>query len=621
MKLSSLLIPLFIISGTAAAQTHPVDIRFRLAQSYERSGDFEAAIKIFEQLFSKDSTNLMLVDALHRDYVQMKRYDDAINLLSRGLKASPNDPLLLSQLGALYNLKSDEPTALRMWNLAIAVDSSHEGTYRTVASSMIESRLFDKAIMIYQRGRIACRNPNLFTNDIAYLNSITLNYEGATKEYLGLLRQARGQLGYVQSRIAPYIVRGNGLTAATSVVEQAVKAEPDSQPFQQLLAWLYLEAKQYDRAYEVYKVLDAKEKAGGREIFNFAERALKEKGYASAADAYQLIMTKFQKFEMLPQTKFGYARTLEEWTTQRDTSNPFFALATSRMLTAPETESAPMYTGAVAAYDNVINEYPKTDFAARALFRIAVLKQERFFDLDGARLALTSIEKNYPGSPIFLDARVRLGDVYLMMGNLTQAANVYRSLTDRQVIVGEQRERAALRLAELDYYQGKFQDALTKLQQLTRNVGSDITNDALTLQIFIQDNMTTGDAALRDFAKSELLERQHKISEAVALFQSITKTYPTSSLVDESIAHIGDLLLRLKRYADAIASFEHLLKDFPESIVLDAALMKIGYTYEIGMKDKVKAIETYQKLLEELPNSIYVNEARKRIRGLRGETI
>jgi hypothetical protein len=114
---------------------------------------------------------------------------------------------------------------------------------------MMEARLFDRAIEVYQRGRTACKNQALFTNDIAYLYTITLNYSAATKEYLNLIRQNPAQLSYTQSRIAVFIVRPDGLKAATGVSRRR-KSEPMNQPIQQLLAWCIWKPE-YDRAYEV----------------------------------------------------------------------------------------------------------------------------------------------------------------------------------------------------------------------------------------------------------------------------------------------------------------------------------------------------------------------------------
>ena len=257
MKLAAWILLTLLGCAAALPQAREPDIKFRLAQSYEQSGDFETAARLYEELLAKDPTNFLVIDALHRDYIQLKKYDAAIALVTGVIQRSPNDILWLSRLGTLYNYKADDAKATAAWNRAIEVDPAHESTYRGVAASMMEARLFDRAIEVYQRGRTACKNPALFTNDIAYLYTITLNYPAATKEYLNLIRQNPTQLAYTQSRIAVYIVRPDGLKAATSVVEEAAKGEALNQQIQQLLAWVYMEARQYDRAYEVYKLLDA----------------------------------------------------------------------------------------------------------------------------------------------------------------------------------------------------------------------------------------------------------------------------------------------------------------------------------------------------------------------------
>ena len=178
-----------------------------------------------------------------------------------------------------------------------------------------------------------------------------------------------------------------------------------------------------------------------------------------------------------------------------------------------------------------------------------------------------------------------------------------------------------MRLAEISYFNGNFDDALKKLNELTKNSISDAANDALSLQIFIQETMKPSAAALKEFAKADLLQRQRKLSEALTQFEAILQNYPKSEIIDETMMSIGDVLTLMKRYPDAVSSYEKLSKDFPESIVLDRSLMKAGQIYELGISDKLKAIETYQRLLEKFPNSIYVSEARKRIRKLRGDNI
>jgi outer membrane protein assembly factor BamD (BamD/ComL family) len=86
-------------------------------------------------------------------------------------------------------------------------------------------------------------------------------------------------------------------------------------------------------------------------------------------------------------------------------------------------------------------------------------------------------------------------------------------------------------------------------------------------------------------------------------------------------SNCGDILTLLHRYTDAVTAYDHILTDFPEGIFADQAMIKKGQIFELGFKDKAKAVETYQQLLEKFSNSVYANEARKRIRDLRGDNI
>ena len=603
------------------AQAPEGNIKFRLAQSYERAGNYETATPLYEELLKKDSLNVVVLEALQRNYLQLKRYDDAINLLQRRLTRNPRDLSLLTQLGTLYIRKSDEPSAVRAWDKAIATDPARETTYRVVAGAMIESRLFDRAVTVYKNGRTACKNPAMFTGDVAYLYSIMLNYSEATREYLSMIHDNGSQLNYVQLQLSRYTGRKEGLDAAIVTVENAVRSENNILPYRQLLAWLYMEGNNFDKAFDMYKTIDRMMNAGGNELYNFAERSLREKAYTAASKAFLEVQNKYPKFGLMAQVKFGYARTLEESASGNDTLH-LFGDVNPFSNDHPKTESSPEYSGALAAYNRILNEYPKSEQAARSLYRIAVIQEKRFFDLDAAKNALETLEKSYTAYPaIRVEGILKLGDIILALGKLDAAAAKFTLLLSQKPLSPEQHEQAMLRLAEIDYYKGNFQNALTKLQELTKNSVSDITNDGLSLQIFIQDNMKTSEKALRDFSSADVLIKQRKLSEALEAFNALIQAYPKSDLIDEAIMKTGDALTHMKRFPEAIASYEKLLRDFPESISLDRAVMKTAQIYQLGLSDKTKAIDTYQKLLTDFPNSIYVSEARKRIRELRGDTI
>ncbi|MBI5216503.1 MAG: tetratricopeptide repeat protein [Ignavibacteriae bacterium] len=607
---------------TAHAQQKNIEVKLKLAQSYERSGDFEAAVRLYEEAYAKDSTNPTLFESLKRCYLQTKKYPEAITIINRRLYQTPNDLSLLCQLGTIHVRNAEDAKGFTVWERAILLDSTNEVTYSIVANSMMEVRLFEKAIETYKRGRRACNKDKLYITDLAYLYGSTLNYADATSEYLKLIQENPAQLGFVQSRMASYTNRADGRKAATESVEQITKTETENLAMSQLLAWLYMEGKQYDKAFDVYKLIDKKTNAGGREIFTFAERAFRDKSYMIASQAYQEVVSTFPKFLMVPQAKFGHARTLEELSATNDTLKLFGNVSPFQSEEKPATESEPQFTGVVLAYKRIVSEYPKTEIAARSLLRVASLMFERFFNLDEAQSTLNDFLKNYGQFiPLAVEAKLLLGDVTLAQGNLDKAEETLKSISDIRPVSPENKDKTNLRLAEIAYFRGQFKSAIEQLGTVMNDALSNTTNDALTLQIFMQENQEKNSAALREFAKADFLKRQRKLSEALAIYENIFKSDTESEMADEALMSIGDMYAQMRRFPEAVASYEQLATDYEESINLDKATMKTGQIYELGLKDKNKAIEAYQKLLEKFPNSILVSEARKRIRELRGDNI
>jgi tetratricopeptide (TPR) repeat protein len=617
----SLVLSLLTATIGNAQQRGDADIKFKLAQSHERAGNYEAAVKLYEELYANDSQNSVLFESLKKIYLQLKRNDDAIVLIEKRLSTIPQDIGLIAQLGSIYLRNSNEPKAILSWERAIAVNPTSETTYKIVASSMIESRTFERAIETYKRGRDACKNPSLFTSDIAYLYGIMLNYSEATREYLSLLKENPAQLGYVQSRLASFTARPDGLRGALSVVEQASSNDSKNITLLHLLSWLSMEGKNYEKAFEVIKRIDELTKAGGREIFAFAERALKDKANSIAMNAYHTVIQNYPAFPQVAQAKFGYANALENSNLLPDT---LLLFGVNELFSSekPVSESEPVSNEIIAAYQRIVSEHPNTEIAARSLLRIATIQYQRFFNLDAAQEQIQILIQKYSNFiAVFIEAKVFLSEIYLASNKIDTAEKLLSELSGARFVSPDQHQAISYRSAEIAYFKGNFQDALDRLQNLTKQLTSDIANDAIDLQIFIQENMTQAEKSLKDFAKVELLRRQRKLSEALTLMPAILQSASSTSIKEHTAMKIGDVYAQMKRYSEAISAYELLAKNFPESILLDRSLMKTGQIYQRGLKEKEKAIASYQKLLETFPQSLYINEARKRIRELRGDTL
>lgn len=600
------------------AQVRNLDNKFRMAQIYESSGDWDNAVKIYEELFATDSLNVVFFDALMRGYDQLKRYSDAIKIINTQLKFRPKDVGLLSQLGKTYARANQKDKALNAWMSAIDVDSRNVNSYYTVANAMVESRMLDNAIKVYEKGRSVLNDKFLFAADIGYLYSISMNYEEATRQYLLLLKQNPAQLSFVQSRISIYTGKADGLNSATSIIEAAYKTDTDNPQLIQLLAWLYMEGKRYDKAFLIYKTLDEKTKAGGREIFSFAERAFRDKAYSTAAKAYEELITNYPKSINIAASEFGYARTLEEAAVEDDTLKLFGDL---KPFTIKSSDLKPSYKSTIDAFNKVINNHPQTEFAARSLYRIAFLQYYTLFDLIKATETLHQIEKNFNNFiPVLLDAAYLSGQVFISQGELEKAAEKFRWLAESRFAQSDIREKANFAIAETDFLRGNFKEAQQKLQNLLVNPNSDITNDAIDLQVLIQENLTN-ENLLKDFTKGILLKRQRQFNQAAEIFEQLTTKQPDADIVENTLVVLGDVYTMMQQYNKAISTYERLMEKFPDNVFADKSQLKLAAVYRWGLKDSVKAIEAYQKLLEKYPSSVYVNEARRGIREIRGDVI
>ena len=608
------------------AQETDLSPRFRLAQNFEQAGEWERAIALYEQLLEAEPQNYMFFDGLRRGYTNLKKYDKAIDLVRQRLTIQKDDINLLAIMGGLYYQSGSAQAADSLWNIVIEGDRKNSVRYRLVASQMIEFRLYEKAIRIYLAARIATENMDQFVEELALLYAALQQYEEATHEYVRMLRSKPQQLSYVQARIAAFTGREEGRKAAIKVARQEVRRSPNDLSFHALLAWLYIEGKEFDSALSEYRIIDRLSNADGGELFQFAQRAMQEQAYPAAARAFREVVDEHPEHRMIPYARFGFARAVEELSIGSDTLT---GIRIERPTGLPQTgmkdraepvsETRPSFQGAMSLYEALVSDYPGSDVAMQAFYRIGTIRYQRFFDLDGALSAFDGLRAFPLSSPLQFEATVSSGEVYTAKGDLLKARREYLSLlpTARE----QQRDQILFRLAELDYFEAGFDTALARLKGITSNVNTDLANDALQLQYFIQENKASAQVALSEFAAADLLMRQHKYSESLSRFIEITRAYPPALLLDDGMMRLSELHLLLHQAGAALEVLRQVANEMPSSILRDKAQLRIGEVYEKVLKNDAKAIEAYEGILIKYPSSLYVEEARKRIRLLRGDTI
>ncbi len=610
VRLSTIVFLVVAVFSQISAQSQDQVNRLRLAQEFTRNGEYARSARLFEGLIESDSLNYVYFSGLSEDYVMLRRFDDAIALSLARLRRMPNDVNTMAELGSIYYRADDSTRADSMWSAVIALGPRNAGIYRAVALVQMDLRLFDRTIATLRTGREKIGDKGLFAGDLASLYSLMMEYGPATREYVTILKQNEGQLGYVESRIGLYTTKEEGLKAALDVVRSASADSPDNIALERLLGWLYEEAQEYDRAFTVAKSIEEKVNSGGTELMSFAEHALHEKAYTAAANAYRYVLDRYPAAQYRGMARLGYARTLEELGREADSTRD----AVSRLERVP----AP-YTGAVSEYAAIAAEYPRSEIAAEALYRIGMIRYDVMFDLDGAMAMLDSVLRVMPRSAMVPSVLTTTGDIALARGDLKAAGERYRMASASPLATPEQRRAAQFDLAEVEYFLHNTDSASLILGTITRDLASDEANDALDLGYFITENAAFP-AALRRFADAGLLERERKLTEALAVYQEIDKEYPGAPLADDALLRSAELEGRLLRPGEALAAYRKLLDEYPHSTLRDRAQFGIAEVYQFRLHDTANAIKAYEEILASYPQSLLTDTARKRIRRLRGDT-
>ncbi len=600
----------------AFSQTPDQLTKFRLAQTYEQAGDFERAAEAYRALLRADSSNVLYFEGLRRVYLQLKKYDEAITLIQNRLLHAPDDVALRATLGGVYYKAGREKEATAAWERAIAIEPKNQNVYRVVANVQLENRLLDRAAETYRRARTAVNDPAVFTIDLAQLLAASMDYAGSTREYVRWIRLNPNQLAFVQGRMASFTGREEARTTAIDVVQQEINREENVR-LDELLGWLYLEGKDFTRALDVYRRIDALTKSGGSNIYSFADRAFREGAYDVAARAYLEAIQIPVPPTLLPAAKYGYASSLMHMSLLADT------LGAEPLQQVPESEAYPRYTGAISYFRTIIAEFPRSEYSARSFYQIGTIQFERFFDLDGALASFEHVEKELPSVPLLqFSVALKIGEILVAKGDTASATRRFSAVLGAPNAIPDLHDEAAYRLAELEYFGGRFKEAINRLSAITFNLKADYANDALQLLSFLQENMITGEAALKEYAHADFLARQRKNSEAITILREVIDKNPKALLIDDALMRVAFLEAQAGRYNEALGSYERLLTSFAEtSIALDRAQFNIGEIYEHGLRDPAKAIAAYEALLSRYPQSLLATEARKRIRDLRGDSL
>jgi len=599
MKNIILLMAVLLFPALAYAQQKEV----ALAEEYYSQNEYEKAREVYEKIARQPNSLALIYSHYFRTLVQLKDWKEAEKLTKRQAKDNPET--VIYRLDYAWLLEQQNQTAplekelsainddLRKKNNAIPEAIEH-------AVTIEHADWAEKIILASRKNQ---RDKTLWAMELAGVYQLQGKREALIEELINFALQNKDNLDGVKSLLQDNINKPEDFDKLEQNMLTRLQKEQDEIVYNEILLWLYLQQKRFNRAFVQARALDKRYRLEGNEVVNIAQIALKNQDYNNAAQMFEYIVKTYPAG-----LNYNYARNMFLKCKEEAIKNTF-----------PIDKNE--ITNLINQYNLLLNELGRTPKTKESVRNVALLYAFYLDKKDTSVVLLNQAIELAQGNADFIAiSKTDLGDIYLLKNEPWESTLLYSQveLARKEHPLGHE---AKLRNAKLSYYKGEFDLAMEHLDILKEATSREIANDAMELSLLIRDNIQedTLGTALKEFSKVELLLFQHKEMEALQTLNDLLLKFPKENIVEKALLTKAQLLIKVGKVKDAIKPLEDAQIQFPEGIYGDDAMFLLGKIYEEHLQDKEKAKTVYQDFLIKYPASIFTAEARRRFRILRGD--
>lgn len=579
----------------------------KLAQNYYRNGEYEKSATIFKKLSDKHrGYNEYYYSQFIESLMALEQYDEAINDIRATLKKSPDIISLYVTYGNLLERQAQSKEADKQYRIAIDRLGPNREMINTLGHSFIRLTKYDLALETFEKGERLLDNSGIFAYNLAEIYRRKNNSEKMIHYFLASTRATIERISSVQNYFDKYLLGDEQYEQLRKELYAKVQEDPESIFYPEMIEWVFIKSKKYDRALRQARALDRRLNENGARIYSLAQIASNDKDYNTAIKAYQYIL------ESKDQGSGYYIESKRELLNTKRKKIIYAGEYSSEDLVELKNE-----------YIDFLDEMGRGKNTAFIMLELAQLEGLYINDLSSAINTLNYLIE-MPGANNYIraNAKLHLGDFYLMQGEVWESTLLY-SQVDKEFKEDFLGEKARFKNAKLSYFVGDFEWAQEQFDILKSATTKLISNDAIDLSVFIMDNanLDTTYAPLQLYADGELLLFQNKVEEAFSKFDSIGLVYPDHTLQDDVLFAKAKNYESRKMYDQAATLYQDIIERFSEDIRADNAIFSLASLNEHQFQNLEEAKRLYEKIFLEYSDSTFSIESRKRYRLLRGDNI
>jgi tetratricopeptide (TPR) repeat protein len=598
LRFLSIIAFVFCITSALSAQ----DVN--LANQYFANGEYEKATVLYQQLADLDPRNEFYFNRYVDCMMNLEQYEECEKAIKKQIKKAGDNNSVFVTYGNLFDRQGKEKEAKEQYLKAIEKVAPDFNAVNRLASTFINAAKYDFAILAYETGAKKLNDATTFAYNLGELYRRKGDSPKMVEYYLNSIEADPGKLGSVQTILARFLSPQDFPELQTQLYARIQKDEnPD---MVELLAWSFVQRKDFKSALRQYKALDKRLNENGSRIFKLASDAAAAKDYETAITAYDFIVT-----EKGRESSFYFDAKREMMNCRRKKITEGFAYTNEELLILE------------ADYEAFLTQYGKSKTTASIVMQLADLEAYYINNLPKAIGLLDELQQA-PGIDRNTQARakINLADFYLMQGEIWESTLLY-SQVDKDFKEEQLGQEARFKNARLSYFNGDFQWAQAQFDVLKASTSKLIANDALDLSVFIMDNLnldTTSDA-ISLYSGAEMLMFQNKFDAAFMKLDTLRRGFPEHSLQDDILYLEAQIYEKKRDWTKAAELYQQVVDKYKEDIRADNSLYALAQIYETRLNDLEKAKTLYEKIFIDYSGSVFAVEARKRFRFLRGDKV
>jgi len=588
-----------------AANAQETDME--LADYYYNQGMFEQAKLYYEKIYKTNKTSKVFNNYLNT-LIELRDFEEAEKMAKKKIKEDAKDGVGYVKLGDLY-LKFNLPEkAKEQFDEAVKRVEPTRSNIQRLANEFGLINEYDYALKVYEKGREQSKDGYNFTYEVANMKGNLGDYVGMTEAFLDLIGEEPHYLQTVQNSFNRLLNLEENLESLemlkTALLKRAQKF-PDQTIYAEMLAWLFMQKKDFASALIQSIALDKRQNENGSRLINLAQLAMNNGDFETARKAYQAVIEKG------PASDYYITARIEKLQVSKE-----------ELAQKPGNDSA-LYSQLENDYIGALAEIGRTHETAILMKELAHVQA---FHLKKSTDAVALLRDAIALPGIFNKTqalcKLELGDVQVFNGDIWDASLLFSQveLDFKDDVLGNE---AKFRNARISYFTGDFEWAQGQLDALKASTSKLISNDAIDLSLLITDNfnMDTTTAPMMMYARADLLAYQNRYDECIITLDSILTEYPSHSLTDEIKMLKASIYMKQAQFDLARDLYQNVVDLHFADITADDALFKLALLQEQVYKDNAKAMSLFEKLITEFPASLYVVEARKHFRALRGDDL